>query len=245
MRCRRRHRHRLHGHVGRERHGDRRGRAHRPAHRARGHCRVRRQEATAHGVRARDAGVRIPDHASHAPPGPRGDPRRRRPASAPARVVPVRPRSRRRPDARAPSHDRLGVSRARRAPDGREEGRREAARRDPRPRRHGRALHGQDRHAHRGAHRARAASRRARTGERARAPSRVPEQLVRDGSQEPARRRDPPARGARERLAVAEDRRGAVRLRAPAGLRPAGRRGAPPPRREGRVRGRAPPIDPL
>ncbi len=73
--------------------------------------------------------------------------------------------------------------------------------------------------------------------------ARLPEQLLRDGAQEPARRRDPPPRVASQRGRLDEGRRGAVRLRAPSGLGAARRRPAAAAGGEGRVRGRAAPVD--
>ena len=65
-----------------------------------------------------------------------------------ARGVLLRARRRRRAHARNAPDDRHGLPLQGRHGDGQEEGHRQANQRHPEPRRHGRALHGQDRHAH-------------------------------------------------------------------------------------------------
>ena len=67
------------------------------------------------------------------------------------RVDPVRPVDRRRPDAAAAAGDRHGEPLDRRPPAGAAQGRGEAAGGDRGSRQHRGVLHGQDRHAHRGA----------------------------------------------------------------------------------------------
>ena len=72
----------------------------------------------------------------------------------------LRPRRRRRAHARDAADDRLGVPLAGRARDVAQEGDREAPQLDPEPRRDGRPLHRQDRHAHAGPRHPRAPLRR-------------------------------------------------------------------------------------
>ena len=67
--------------------------------------------------------------------------------AAGARILPVRGGARRRHDAGAAADDHDGDAVARRRAHGRAQGGGEAARRDPRPRRHERPVHRQDRHA--------------------------------------------------------------------------------------------------
>ena len=178
--------------------------------------------------------------------------------------VPVRGGRGGRPHARNAADDRDDQSRQGRDRDGGEEGHRQAPERDPEPRRHGRAVHRQDRDADPGQGAAGAPRRRVRRGVRAGAGVRLPQQLLPDRSQEPAgrggagARRGPcPAAPLRQ---VRQGRRGPVRLPAPPHVGGGRREGGPPhphlqgrggrglqrlrPRRpawrSGRARGRAP-----
>ena len=115
---------------------------------------------------------------------------------------------------------------ARRAAHGATARHREAARRDPQPGQHGRAVHRQDRHAHRGAHPARAAT-STPPDATASACSSSPTSTA---TSRPACRARSTTRSSRTRTSTSsgwtQDRRGAVRLRAPARLG-AGRRRRP------------------
>ena len=140
----------------------------------------------------------------------------------------------------------IGHAGARRAADGRAQGDRQAPGRHPRPRQHGRAVHGQDRHADRGADRAGSGT-STPTGERqrARARARLAQQPLRDRPEQPAGRGDPRARARCDVAGWTQDRRGAVRLRAPPRLGAGGAAGAAPAGRQGRARGRAAALEPL
>ena len=73
----------------------------------------------------------------------------------------------------------------------RKKGDRQAAQLHPELRRHGCLMHRQNRHAHRGSCCSPAALQRCRTGNRGSAPGRLPDQLLSDRAQEPARRGHP------------------------------------------------------
>ena len=107
----------------------------------------------------------------------------------------LRPGGGRRPHARDAADDRDGVPVEGRGRDGQEEGHRQAAQRDPEPRRDGRALHRQDRHAHAGRGHPRAPLRRRAARGRRRARARVHQQPLPDRPQERPRPRRPRARG--------------------------------------------------
>ena len=137
----------------------------------------------------------------------------------------------------------------------RQEGDRQAPGRHPGPRQHGRALHRQDRHAHRGQIRLEQHLDPPGARQRAGARAGLSQQPFRDRPAQPARRGDPRATSEVDVAAWTQDRRGALRLRAPprlgAGRRhgapsAAGRQGAPrtccasPPRTRSETAGRRP-----
>ena len=92
--------------------------------------------------------------------------------------------------------DRDGLPLQGRAGDGAQEGHRQAAERDPEPRRDGRPLHRQDRHADQGQDHPGEALRRDGEGRRARCCTRLPQQPLPDRPEEPAGPGDPRPRGA-------------------------------------------------
>ena len=143
-----------------------------------------------------------------------------------------------RADAGAPPGDRDGDAGAWRAPARGAQGRRQASRRDPQSRRHGRLLHRQDGNADRGAHRAGALRGRKRSHERARSRPRLPQQQLLERRSQPARPRDPRWRQTR-RGWLEETRRGPLRLSAAAGFAAARAQWRAPARGQGRAGGGA------
>ena len=105
------------------------------------------EQPTADRVRQGRRALHLADAPLHAGHGAAGLRHQRPDQGQLARGVLLRPRRRRRPDARDAADDRDGLSVQGRHGHGPQEGDRQAAQRHPEPRRDGRALHRQDRHA--------------------------------------------------------------------------------------------------
>ena len=195
-------------------------------------------KAAGHRFRGRHSPFRHADHALHRVDGAVRAGREHLFPSAGAGIADVRAGARGRADARAAADDRHGHAGPVGDGTGQAKGDREAPFRDPRSRRHERAVHRQDRHADGSHDQARARDRRARRRESARLCLCLYQQPVRKRHEKPARRGDPRRPSVRhDRLE--EDRRSAVRFRAAARLGPGRARRQAPSDRQGRAGGSA------